>query len=63
MKTKIIILPKKHKIKAGNDFTLRLEQGAFSALREQGLISHAQYEECLAICGRKHRKSGDCNEW
>lgn len=63
MKTKIIIAPKKHKIKAEEDFTFRLEQGTFASLREKGLISQAQYEESLAICGRKHRESGDSGEW
>lgn len=63
MKTKIIIAPKQYKIQAGEEFSLRLEQGTFASLREQGLISRAQYEECLAICVRKHRKSGDVGEW
>lgn len=63
MKTKIIFAPKKHKIKAADDFTFRLEQGVLAALREQGLLSRAQYEESLAICGKNHGKSGDVNEW
>lgn len=59
MITKIILQPHEKKIKTDSAFALKFEQGVFAALREQGLISQAQYDECVAICARKHKKSGD----
>lgn len=63
MITKIIMPPRKNKIETGDAFALKAEQGVFAALREQGLISQAQFEECMAICARKHKKSGERFEW
>ncbi len=59
MITKIILKPKENNIKASDEFAFKIEEGAFAALREQGLISQAQYEECIGICSRKHKKCGD----